>query len=34
LPPAQAAAHQPIIPTSTAEQKSLINRLIMRIRSI
>ncbi len=34
LPPAQAAARQPIIPTNTAEQKSLINRLIMRIRSI
>ncbi len=34
LPPAQAAAHQPMIPTNTAEQKSLINRLIMRIRSI
>lgn len=34
LPPSQAAAHQPMIPTNTAEQKSLINRLIMRIRSI
>ena len=34
LPPTQATAHQPIIPTNTAEQKSLINRLIMRIRSI
>jgi hypothetical protein len=34
LPPSQAAAHQPMIPVNTAEQKSLINRLIMRIRSI
>jgi hypothetical protein len=35
LTPAQtAAARQPMIPTNTVEQKSLINRLIMRIRSI
>jgi len=34
LPAAQAGVRQPIIPTNTAEQKSLINRLITRIRSI
>jgi len=35
LTPAQAAAaRQPMIPVNTVEQKSLINRLIMRIRSI
>ncbi len=36
LPSAQIAQqqHQPMIPANTAEQKSLINRLIMRIRSI
>ena len=34
LPPAQAGIRQPVMPTNTAEQKSLINRLIMRIRSI
>jgi hypothetical protein len=35
LTPAQAAAaRQPMIPTNPVEQKSLINRLIMRIRSL
>ena len=34
LPPSQLARPQPMVPTDTAEQKSLINRLIMRIRSI
>jgi len=34
LPASQLGRPQPMVPTDTAEQKSLINRLIMRIRSI